>query len=1191
MTPPTSTQDDELRRLAALRQYAVLDTLPEQALDDLTALAAQICEAPIALISLVDERRQWFKSKVGLEVAETPRDVSFCAHALHQPDLLIVPDTTQDERFAQNPFVLGEPGIRFYAGAPLVSPEGATLGTLCVIDRVPRTLTSAQEQALRVLARQVMTHLELRRHTRKLTESEERSRAIVESGLDAVLTTDHENRITEFNPAAEKMFGWSRAEVLGRKMAEVIFPAKLREAHCRGLAPYLETSETAVLDRRIELTGLRADGTEFPIELTATRLGRTSPPKFTAFLRDITERKQTEQALEEKSTQLQAALNVAGMGVWVVDLRSDEVATLQGSGPISGLAGEVAPKTTPAFLALVHPEDRAAVREKIQRARAGEDYAPEFRIVLPGGEVRWVAARGRCLRDANGEPAVLTGVDMDITERKRVTEALMSSEREQRELAAQLETERARLVAAQTVAKVGSWETDLSTLAMIWSAETFRIFETDPAQFRPTHQGFLQFVHPDDRATVDRAFVQSFDHSSPCATEHRLLMADGRIKFVEERWQVFHDEQGKPFIAIGTCQDITERKLAEEAEKRAEDRVRLTIDTIPTMVWSLGPDGAVDFVNQRWMDYTGLSMEEEIEKPTDIVHSEDLPRVMEKWLANMAAGEIFEDEMRLRRADGEYCWFLVRTAPLRDEQGGIVKWFGSSIDIEERKRTEARFRRLVDSNAQGVLFWNTKGEITGGNDAFLRIVGYTREDLEAGHISWLAVTPPEYADFDRRGLEEIAVKGFCTPFEKEYIRKDGSRVPVLVGAAVFEDSPEEGVCFVLDLTERKKLEQQALRSQRMESIGTLAGGIAHDLNNSLGPIITALDLLQMKFPDPDSQELFAILSSSAQRGADMVRQVLSFARGVEGRRMEVQIRHLVQDIEKIANDTFLKHIQVRTIIPNDLWTVLGDPTQLHQVLLNLCVNARDAMPNGGTLTISAENLTLDAHYAGLNLEAKPGPYVFLQVKDSGTGVPPEAMEKIFDPFFTTKEVGKGTGLGLSTSLGIVKSHGGFIQVDSELEKGTKFRIYLPAQTEASPATVAERAAEMPRGRGELILVVDDEASVRQITQQTLEAFGYRVVVASDGPDAVAVFARQGAEIAAVLTDMTMPVMDGLATIQVLRKMNPKVPIIAASGLSASDHVAKVAGLGVKHFLPKPYTAEILLKTLKEVLSAEAWQKM
>lgn len=300
--------------------------------------------------------------------------------------------------------------------------------------------------------------------------------------------------------------------------------------------------------------------------------------------------------------------------------------------------------------------------------------------------------------------------------------------------------------------------------------------------------------------------------------------------------------------------------------------------------------------------------------------------------------------------------------------------------------------------------------------------------------------------------------------------------------------------------------------------------------------------------------------------------------------MEVQVRHLLRDVEKIATDTFAKDIRVRTIIPSDLWTVAGDPTQLHQVLLNLCVNARDAMPNGGSLTISAENLALDAHYVAMNPEAHVGPYVFVTVEDNGMGITPEVMTKIFDPFFTTKELGKGTGLGLSTSLGIVRSHGGFIRVYSEPGRGTTFKVYLPAKTESSAAEAEAEAEELPRGNDELILVVDDEASVRQITQQTLEAFGYRVVVAADGAEALAIYARKGTEIAAVLTDMMMPIMDGPATIRVLRRLNPQLRVIAASGLAANGHVAEAASLGVKHFLPKPYTAETLLKALRDLLS-------
>jgi PAS domain S-box-containing protein len=658
-----------------------------------------------------------------------------------------------------------------------------------------------------------------------------------------------------------------------------------------------------------------------------------------------------------------------------------------------------------------------------------------------------------------------------------------------------------------------------------------------------------------------------------------VVYGDQPWYFDREELQVLNSLAENISFAIESHLRERQRLQAEEALRSSEGRYRTLFEYAPDGIVIADAGSTFLNANASALRMFGYTRDEFINlRVVDVVVEHEIPKIA-PTLTTIKGGAEYHRELQLRRKDGSVFPAELIAALMPD--GNLL---GMIRDINERQRAEARFRRLVDSNAQGVMFWNTKGDITGANDAFLHMVGYTREDLNNGLIKWEEVTPLEYRDLDLRAFEEIKATGVCTPIEKEYVRKDGSRVPVFSGAAIFEDNPDEGFCFVLDLTERKKLERQFLRAQRMESVGTLAGGIAHDLNNSLGPILMSLEILKMRFPDPESEELLEIIRSSAQRGADMVRQVLSFARGVEGLRLDVQVKHLIRDIEKIARDTFLKHIEVRTSLPNDLWTVVGDATQLHQVLLNLCVNARDAMPEGGKLTISATNLVIDAQYAGLNSEARPGPYVSLQVEDTGTGIPPEILEKIFDPFFTTKEVGKGTGLGLSTSLGIVKSHGGFIRVYSELRKGTKFRVYLPAQTGAVPE-VLDQIVEMPRGHGELILVVDDESSVREITRQTLEAFGYRVVLASDGAEAVAIYAARPQEIAVLLTDMMMPGIDGPATIQVLRKMNPKLPIIAASGLSNDGQVAKVMNLGVKHFLPKPYTAETLLKTLRQVLPA------
>ena len=625
-------------------------------------------------------------------------------------------------------------------------------------------------------------------------------------------------------------------------------------------------------------------------------------------------------------------------------------------------------------------------------------------------------------------------------------------------------------------------------------------------------------------------------------------------------------------------------------------------------------------------------------------------------------------------------------------------------DITERRRQEARFRRLSDSNVQGVLFWNAAGNITGANDAFLNLTRYTREDLEAGLINWMEITPPEYIALDDKAMAQIIAGGSSAPYEKEFIRKDGSRVPILLGATAFEDNPNEGVCFMLDLTERKrvdhqiveqaalldlaqdaimvrdlegktlfwnkgaermygwtrqeavgrhikdlvyispkkfeeanglainqgewhgelhhqtkerreltiearwtlirdndgnpksvlaintditerkKIEAQFMRAQRMESIGTLAGGIAHDLNNILAPIMMSIGILKSLSDKPEARSILETIELSARRGADIVRQVLSFARGLEGQRIEVQPGHLLAEIENIIKDTFPKDIRLQFGVANDTWTILGDPTQVHQILLNLCVNARDAMPNGGNLTVKVENCALDEHYAAVHINTKAGRYVLISVTDSGTGMTPALIDKIFEPFFTTKELNKGTGLGLSTVMAIVKAHEGIINVYSEPGKGTTFKLYLPAMELSSEAPKMEsEEASWPRGRGEMILVVDDEASILTITSQTLLAFGYRVLTATDGADALAVYIQRKNDIDLVLTDMMMPVMDGPASIHALMRVNPGVKIVAASGLSSHGVVTKSHGIGIKQFLTKPYSAGTLLKVIRKVI--------
>jgi PAS domain S-box-containing protein len=646
------------------------------------------------------------------------------------------------------------------------------------------------------------------------------------------------------------------------------------------------------------------------------------------------------------------------------------------------------------------------------------------------------------------------------------------------------------------------------------------------------------------------------------------------------------DPAGKCTHFVAIERDITEAKKSEEQllwrTAFFEAQVNSALDGILIVdgggkkilqneqmdqLWNIPQEFAADRDDKRQLEWVTKQVKDPIPFAEKVAYLRGHP------------DKVSRDEIEL--LNGKF--FDRYSAPVRGKDGKDYGRIWAFRDITERKRNEARFRRLVNSNAQGVIFWNTKGEITVANDAFLRIVRYTREDLEAGGINLLMLTPPEYTDLDRQCMEDIAACGTCTPYEKEFIRKDKSRVPILLGAAAFEDSSEEGVSFVLDLTERKKLEHQFLRAQRMESIGTLAGGIAHDLNNILAPIMMSIDILKSLSNAPQAMKILDTIQLSAKRGADIVRQVLSFARGLEGQKIEVQPKHLLKDLENIIKDTFPKDIRMEFAVPNDTWTVLGDPTQVHQILLNLCVNARDAMPHGGNLTVGVENCVLD-QYTGMSMQAKPGRYVVINVTDSGTGIPAGLLDKIFEPFFTTKEMNKGTGLGLSTVMAIVKSHDGIINVYSEPGKGTTFKVYLPAM-ELSAETQKEPAKEtnMPRGHGETILVVDDEASILIITGQTLQAFGYQVLTATDGAEAVAIYAQHKNKVSVVVTDMMMPIMDGATMIRALTRINPAVKIIAASGLSSNGSMTKIPGSGVKHFLLKPYTAEALLKGLRTIL--------
>jgi two-component system, cell cycle sensor histidine kinase and response regulator CckA len=505
-------------------------------------------------------------------------------------------------------------------------------------------------------------------------------------------------------------------------------------------------------------------------------------------------------------------------------------------------------------------------------------------------------------------------------------------------------------------------------------------------------------------------------------------------------------------------------------------------------------------------------------------------------------------------------------------------------DSEQKNREQAALINIasdaifVRDFSNRIMFWNQGAE---------RLYGWSAAEVLDRDIYDLF--DPHTLTPDQEMLQAVLAQG---NWQGEFQRKNKAGHTVVVATRctlVRDDTGEPRSILIVDtdITEKKQLEAQFLRAQRLESLGTLASGIAHDFNNLLTPMLAIAQLLPLKLKDLDAndQQLIEIIEINAKRGAELVEQIVTFARGGDSTRVPLQIRHVFSEVVKVMRQTFPKGIDIRTRLETpDLWLVSADVTQLHQVLMNLCVNARDAMLNGGVLKLSAENVEIDAAYTRLNSEAQEGSFVAMTVADTGVGIPNELLERIFDPFFTTKEVGKGTGLGLSTVLGIVKSHGGFIKVDSEMGQGTEFKVYLPAiPQEVMPAIAA---TEPDSGNQELILIVEDEQAIQQVTQAALETCNYRTLIAADGIEAIALYVEHQHAIHLVLMDMMMPNMDGLTAVQTLQKINPEVRVIVTSGGTHSSQLTPAIGDVVKAFLPKPYTVQHLIEVVQSVLGPD-----
>ncbi|MFZ3167214.1 MAG: PAS domain S-box protein [Candidatus Methanoperedens sp.] len=716
---------------------------------------------------------------------------------------------------------------------------------------------------------------------------------------------------------------------------------------------------------------------------------------------------------------------------------------------------------------------------------------------------------------------------------------------------------------------------------------------------------------PVTRVLLERNIVGLANHTI-------LVRKDAKEVPIDDSGAPIRDGGGKIMGVVLVFRDITERKQAEEALKQSEEQLRSIFSQSPIGIGIYNSEGVLLELNKAAMTMFGIDRLDQI-RGLKLFSSPTIPEEKRMKLQDqeLIQEEVVYDFDKIREINfyetskTGISYFNRIITPLYSNSDS--KPYGYLVqvqDITERKQSQEALRKAHDELELRVQ--KRTAQLKEANKALAEREASYREltesindlfyamDRDLKYTYWNkaseVLTGILAKDAIGKSLLEIfpGIKG--TKAEQFYIEslktqqlgrlESGFRVGDK--NFIFEINiypTKTGLSIIAkDITETKMLEAQLLRAQRMESIGTLAGGIAHDLNNVLTPIMLSLQLLKEKYTDQQSQKLLTILEQNCQRGANLIKQVLSFARGVEGERNPLQAKHIITEIEKVAKETFPRNIEIQTDIQKDLFTISGDATQLHQVIMNLGVNARDVMPDGGVLSITASNFFIDENYVRMHKEAKVGSYVIISVSDTGSGIPSRIIDRIFEPFFTTKEFGKGTGLGLSTALAIVRSHNGFINVYSEIGKGTTFKVYLPAiKTEVQKE---EEQLKLYIGNGELILVAEDEGSIREITSSTLETYGYKVLTSSDGAEAVALYAQNKDKVKIVLMDMMMPVMDGYASIRAIRKINPEVKIIAVSGLAEKDKLAKIGSSHAKAFLPKPYTAERLLKTIHEIIRTE-----
>jgi PAS domain S-box-containing protein len=1071
---------------------------------------------------------------------------------------------------------------------------------------------------------------EARRAAQALRESHERTRSIMDTSPDGVITMDHEGRIAEFNPAAERIFGHRREDVRGRALAEVIIPAELRDAHRGGLARYLATGEGPVLGKRLEVSGVRSDGSAVALELSINRMPGGGPPMFAGFVRDVTERKRAERALGESQQLLEAVADNSPAVIYVKDLQGRYLLINRAYEEIFGLTREAILGRTDHDL---FPKEAAdAFRAMDQRvAAAGIALTEEESAPQADGLHAYISVK--CpLRDAEGKTYAVFGISTDITDRKRWEEALRESEERFRAMADGAPV----LIWVSGTDKLRTW------FNRQWLEFVGRSME------RELGNGWAENVHPEDFERCLATYVGAFDAREAFSMEYRLRRHDGAWRWVLDKGIPRYGFEREFAGYIGSCIDVTERREASEALRESQEHYSALAETLPHLVWTCRPDGWCDYLSRQWVEYTGRPVEAQLGYGwADQTHPDDRERVRAAWAAATARGDAYDIEFRIRRADGAYRWFATRAVPLRDAVGRIVKWFGSNTDIEDYKAAQQALQlqlerlRLLDHIARAI------GERQDLRSIFQVVVRSLEDRLpvdfaaicsyDVAHES-LTVTSvgvksqPLASELAMPEESSIAVDanglGRCVRGELVYERDldqvafpfprrlagGGLRslvaVPLLVESMAFgvlvvarreADGFSSGDCeFLKGLSvhaalaahqaqlygaleqayeDLRQTQQGVMQQERLKALGQMASGIAHDINNAISPVALYTESLLEREPalSPRAREYLEIIQRAIDDVGQTVDRMREFYRQREPQLAlaPVKVNQLVQQVVDLTRARWHDMpqqrgavIRVSMELEPDLPDVSALDGEIREALVNLVFNAVDAMPEGGALTLRTGIGRADA---SVRADAEGSPNAYVEVSDTGAGMDDDTRRRCVEPFFTTKG-DRGTGLGLAMVYGTMQRHNGSIEVSSTPGAGTRVRLTFPLSGSAPLATEESAAARGLAVSRMRILVVDDDPMVLRSLADALEEEGHVVVTANQGQAGIDTFvaAQERREpFDAVITDLGMPHVDGRQVASAVKAASPETPVLLLTGWGQRLVAEGSAPTHVDQVLSKP----------------------